>query len=512
MTINIHAAGFRLVGAEQGPWPPDPEAINVMVFGASIVLSLALLDDETIGAALQRDLRVRTGLARINVYAFGVGAFLSSQQVIYLQNLLRDGIRPDMVVFVNDGPDMIFWDGEPSSAGTYRDAQRTIQELRREIGREHGVIWHAVELARSLPVVRLAERRREQRATALPRSQPPIFDPSAPPTLGQPAEALYARYYQDPPAVTDRGRIDQVLTRYRTNMRIGESIAEAFGIEPLFLLVPNPLYKYDLALHPFRLPDDARRARYGYPVLRRQFEQGQLGIRFVWCADAFEQAGQPMYLDRGHYNAAGAAAAAQCAAAGIVSSGALDRRLRLRAARQPVPSRETPVGPLIARLFTAGAQAEQMALPEHFADAETLDHEGIRLVDDADGYASMFEDIPLAGGDAERLYEASIRIKPAGSPLAMLVMSFLGGTTRSYTVGIDLRTMRAAGGSGLYAIEPVNGGWYRVVLAGAGDPQATTLRVQLYPRHGDPQDRGDIIFGGGEVRLRPAAPTRAAGD
>src|ERR1700677_1685702 len=37
-TLNIHEAGFRFSGADQAPWPLDPNALNVFVFGGSEVL------------------------------------------------------------------------------------------------------------------------------------------------------------------------------------------------------------------------------------------------------------------------------------------------------------------------------------------------------------------------------------------------------------------------------------------------------------------------------------------
>jgi len=45
-------------------------------------------------------------------------------------------------------------------------------------------------------------------------------------------------------------------------------------------------------------------------------------------------------------------------------------------------------------------------------------------------------------------------------------VQFIGETTRSYTVGVDMRSMRAINVSGLYSIGPVEGGWYRLTLAG----------------------------------------------
>ena len=64
-TLNIHTEGFRLIGSEHGPWPPDKNAINIFVFGGSITLGSGVTDAETIPAVMQSRLRSKTGLANV---------------------------------------------------------------------------------------------------------------------------------------------------------------------------------------------------------------------------------------------------------------------------------------------------------------------------------------------------------------------------------------------------------------------------------------------------------------
>jgi hypothetical protein len=107
-TLNIHSAGFRLIGPAQGPWPIDKNALNLFVFGGSMALGSAVADDDAIPAQLQHSLRARTGLANLNVYNFAAGSHFSSQEVAYLQNLLRAGIVPNIAVFIDGQNDFYF--------------------------------------------------------------------------------------------------------------------------------------------------------------------------------------------------------------------------------------------------------------------------------------------------------------------------------------------------------------------------------------------------------------------
>jgi hypothetical protein len=53
--VTIDRAGFRQI-AEQAPWPPDPKAVNIFVFGGSTTFGVGLPDSETIPSELQQAL------------------------------------------------------------------------------------------------------------------------------------------------------------------------------------------------------------------------------------------------------------------------------------------------------------------------------------------------------------------------------------------------------------------------------------------------------------------------
>src|SRR5262249_15912744 len=146
-TLNNHEAGFRLIGHDQGPWPPDKNVYNVFVFGGSTTWGGGNMDGETLPAYLQALLRQRAGTDRINGYNFGAGAHFSTQEVTYLQNRLRDGFIPDMAVFIDGLNDFYFWQGESGASGELRTAFNS--------GRIKGLSNSIRGLIRSLPIVRL---------------------------------------------------------------------------------------------------------------------------------------------------------------------------------------------------------------------------------------------------------------------------------------------------------------------------------------------------------------------
>ena len=172
-TYNVHEAGFRLIGAGQGPWPLDPNALNVFVFGGSEVLGAGVADDETIPADIQKLLRERTEKSSVNVYNFAVQAYNSSQDVTYFQNQLRYGNIPDIAIFMEGPVDFERWDGVTTVSGIYRDYLSWFYQLNSLLGLVKDFGWHLEELVRSLPIVTFIQQhygQTDEPATAAPQS------------------------------------------------------------------------------------------------------------------------------------------------------------------------------------------------------------------------------------------------------------------------------------------------------------------------------------------------------
>jgi hypothetical protein len=317
-TLNIHSVGFRFIGPAQGPWPIDQNALNLFVFGGSMALGSAVADDDAIPAQLQHILRTRTGLANLNVYNFAAGSHFSSQEIAYMQNLLRAGVVPNIAVFIDGENDFHFWNGETPESPLFR---RLVESYGVPVPRQEFSIH-------DLPLFRLA---RELRAhvggqTASAAASKSVETPSMQMTSDQ----VYEADYHDGADITDPGRIQQVIGRYLSNKKMAEGMAAAFHIEPYFVWQPSPLYKYDLRQHAKNIPDDHRRARYGYPAMAAYVLDHDMGSDFVWCADIYEYVARPLYADIMHYNPEGNGLVAECIASGLLGAGVIERSARLK--------------------------------------------------------------------------------------------------------------------------------------------------------------------------------------
>ena len=115
--INIAESGYR------NGWKSDDlsntdtsETFSIYIFGGSTVWGEGVNDNETIPSWLARTLADR-GFSDVNVHNLAVKAYCSTQEMIQFIILLRDGYRPDLVVFY-DGVNDVFspvLDGEPGS-------------------------------------------------------------------------------------------------------------------------------------------------------------------------------------------------------------------------------------------------------------------------------------------------------------------------------------------------------------------------------------------------------------
>jgi hypothetical protein len=312
-TLNIHAAGFRLIGPEQGPWPIDKSALNVFVFGGSMLMGSAVTDAEAIPALLQVSLRAKTGISNLNVYNFGAGSYFSSQEVAYLQNKLRAGIIPDVVLFVDGQNDFYNWTGETAESPFFRKFLAS-----------GSIVGSKGFSLGTLPLVRLA-RELHVHLARYASIGAVAAELETQPQSKVSEDQVYDSQYHDAPEISDPDRIRSVIERYLVNKKIAEGIALAFHIETYFVWHPSPLYKYDLSRHPKIMIDNHRRARYGYAAMATYVQTHEMGSDFDWCADVQEGAGRPLYADIMHYNADGNRLVADCIASGLLSFGAIER-------------------------------------------------------------------------------------------------------------------------------------------------------------------------------------------
>lgn len=310
--MGVHEAGFRFGGRDQGPWPIDKANLNVFVFGGSTAFGAGAADDETIAAYLQVLLRERLG-ARAYVYNFGVGAYYSSQELINFWRLARQGIHPDLVVFVDGLNDYFQKTDDTAHSGYYREFERARVDLTQQLQLDRGPLWHLKQVFQLSPAARLAARLKEHEL--------PVATPGRE-SLRSDSRTV-VRDFDD----QDRAHVQYATERLINNFRLAAGMAGGIGAESAFIVQPTPMHAYDLGRHPFPVPEVHQYTRIGYPVLKERLAADKMKENVVWCADLAQQTPPelPLYSDPVHYTAAMHKLIAGCIMEGLNREGSIKR-------------------------------------------------------------------------------------------------------------------------------------------------------------------------------------------
>lgn len=123
--VNITSNGFRKIQG-QGPWPPAPDSYNVYVFGGSTTLGCGVADGQTVPSRLGEYL-ARNFHKNVSVYNLGRVAYFSTQERIFLEQLLLAKHRPALAIFIDGLNDNIFRDGQPMYTDSMKEIFRRVQ-------------------------------------------------------------------------------------------------------------------------------------------------------------------------------------------------------------------------------------------------------------------------------------------------------------------------------------------------------------------------------------------------
>lgn len=216
----------------------DPGALSVHVFGSSLVWGLGVPDSSTIPSQIASILGESLGMP-VQVVNHGVVGWVSTQEVIHLMLLLRDGLRPDIVIFINGFNDVVsaYQSGVPGahyklsiigSRVEGRTGQTPVPPVIEQLAWGTNTADLALALGYERPV-RTEPMEREESGTALPAAG-----------LARETTALYAR-----------------------NLDLVVRLSQAYGFSCYFLLQPavwagnKPLTEHELQVRAGGLP--------GYP-------------------------------------------------------------------------------------------------------------------------------------------------------------------------------------------------------------------------------------------------------
>jgi hypothetical protein len=262
--VNISDQGFRLI-PEQGPWPMDSKNFNVLAFGGSSMFGYAVADDQTISAYMQPILQ-KSQRRRVCVYNFGQRAYFSTAERILFEQLLRDGAKPDLVVFVDGLNDFLFA-VEPTPL---QQSQADLLSPQNQGSRRH-----LLEIWKALPA-------------------------------GQMAQLLAKKFlHPKPPPLADWSAVDPIaIDRYVWNKKAIESICASQGIPNAFIFQPAPIYHHGLTLKDtdWDTPGD-QWVVHGYPLMAQYIKDHDMGNNFLWLADMQQGIQTRLYVDKWHYTA-----------------------------------------------------------------------------------------------------------------------------------------------------------------------------------------------------------------
>jgi hypothetical protein len=246
--VNVSEQGFR-AGSGPLPWPPEPDFVNIFVFGGSMAFGYGVRDADTVPA--QMGALLAETADKFRVYNFANPNFDGTQNRIRLEQLLLHGARPDAVVFIDGFANFIAPYYAPMVYGPFVDAltPRTL--------------FH-----------RVMDRRPESRSGEKDACHVPD------------ARAVVEEYF--------------------TNRKMIESVCDAFDVRPLFVWQPAPCYRYDgdasrphAGAHGPEAKPLLDAVREGYDLMDARRKPDDL--RFLWIADM--QAGRMnnLYVDADHY-------------------------------------------------------------------------------------------------------------------------------------------------------------------------------------------------------------------
>jgi lysophospholipase L1-like esterase len=256
--------------------------IAVWTLGGSTMYGTGVPDWATIPSYLSRDLNA--GSDCVMVSNFGVEGYVSNQELIVLAEQLKDGGRPDIVIFydgLNDAGAAGPSSGPPKPHFSFDSIKARIQ----------GTIAGRFDFIRDLYTLRLARAIRG----SVPRTH------SSQSVLGE----------LHPKAVA-------ALDNYEANLDVAKALAKAYNFRIYCFWQPS-LYYGQKPLVPFekQLPEIATRDAWSLittAVYQEAERRARVSGGFTFLGGIFDSVPEPIYIDEGHLGPRGNELAARAVA------------------------------------------------------------------------------------------------------------------------------------------------------------------------------------------------------
>lgn len=279
--VNITSSGFRKV-KNQAEWPPKPDEFNIFVFGGSTTFGYEVADWQTIPSYLQEILRERNikskrsfSANKVNVYNFGRGAYVLSQELILFEKLLQSGHKPDIVIFVDGLNDFALGQSIP-----YSEKYQFLTDLEKKPVTQAVILYVLNRIAIYVPKLNILTEFLNI------ENEHSIYQEN--------------RSYKYDDFERNKKEVDD----YKVTKKLIESVANDFDIETLFVMQPIPTYKYNLQYQPFKLKDSSEFnfVKNLYSIVDQMNKTEFFGYNFLWLGDMQENLSKSLYVDAVHYS------------------------------------------------------------------------------------------------------------------------------------------------------------------------------------------------------------------
>lgn len=266
---DAHPNGVWRRTVDPGGVRCEHNPISVWVFGGSTVYGTGVPDDATLPSYLLRRLN-RDGQACVVVTNLGNESFVSTQELLWLIQLLKRGGRPDIVIFYDGFNDahLGMQTADPS------DTHYGIAQIK---ARAEGTVAGRFDFIHKLYSVRVIDAARQ--------------------------------LFRHPTSLTSdvtRSRATSVLDNYQANHEIAAALGQTYHFrfygfwQPMLFYGNKPLDNFERRITQL---DASRNARFdARPVLAAYLEAGRRApqSKFIFLANVFDSAAEPLYIDEAH--------------------------------------------------------------------------------------------------------------------------------------------------------------------------------------------------------------------
>lgn len=272
--LNTNNQGFRRT---KEPRAYDGKPIKIYVFGGSTTFGYGVPDDYTIPSYIQKILEQRYPNKAILVKNYGQGYYYSSQEMLLLISLIKDGDIPDWAVFIDGANDT-------HQLAQERDEPWFTSEVRQLWDVKRGASPLSIQRDWSrIPMVRLANGL----SGLLSRM----------PNNNEQQDANSVLTEED-----KRRTVNYVMSRYTSNMMIIQAICREYGVKCCFVWQPVPFYQYDRTLHRTFPYKDAAIPEHWAGVYSRM--KGYNKTNFLYLGEMLQSVAEKVFVDDVHYNEA----------------------------------------------------------------------------------------------------------------------------------------------------------------------------------------------------------------